>query len=292
MANTKIIRNKILSIKNTQKITKTMEMVAISKMKKIKIKSLISLPYLNSLKKIISHFFDGQLQYQHIFLKKKPILKKVGIIILSSNRGLCGNLNNYIFNKVVSIIKKYHNKNIVCDLYIFGMKGFLFFNENYHTNIKKFINYNDNITYIKLISLVEKIITCYKRHDIDKLFIVGNKFNNKNESTSYIFQILPLKSEFFKDSEYTTYHYWDYLYEPDSKITLNFVLYRYILFQIFQCILENMICEQSSRMLIMKTATDNSENIIQELQLLYNKIRQYSITQEIMEIVSGASIIN
>ncbi|CAL4041861.1 ATP synthase gamma chain [Buchnera aphidicola (Takecallis arundicolens)] len=292
MANTKTIRNKILSIKNTQKITKTMEMVSISKMKKVTKKLLISAPYLEHLKKIISHFLQGKLSYKHYFLQKKMIAKKIAIIIISSSRGLCGNLNYNVFKKVNYFIKKNQDKNIICDLYIVGMKGILFFKNNRYVNIKKTINFTDNITYKMVSPLITELVQEYQKDNFDKLFIAGNKYNTKNEKTSYLSQLLPLKSIFFRDSGYTKYTTWDYLYEPNSILVLDYTFQKYILFQVLQLILENMVCEQSLRRLIMKTATDNSENIIQELQLLYNKIRQYSITQEIMEIISGASSMN
>lgn len=292
MANTKTIRNKILSIQNTQKITKTMEMVAISKMKKVKKKLLTSAPYLEHLKKIISHFLQGQLSYKHCFVQKKMIVKKIAIIIISSNRGLCGNLNYNVFKKVNYFIKKNKDKNIICDLYVLGMKGILFFKNNYYVNIKKSINFTDHITYEMVSPLITELVEEYQKDNFDQLFIAGNQCNTQHEQTSYLLQLLPLQSIAFRDSGYTKYTTWDYLYEPNSILVLDYTLQKYILFQVFQLILENMVCEQSLRRLIMKTAADNSENIIQELQLLYNKIRQYSITQEIMEIISGASSIN
>ncbi|WP_343128202.1 ATP synthase F1 subunit gamma [Buchnera aphidicola (Takecallis taiwana)] len=292
MANTKTIRNKISSIKNTQKITKTMEMVAISKMKKVKKKLLISSPYLENIKKIISHFFHGKLSYKHCFLHKENITKKIGIIIISSNRGLCGNLNYNVFKQVNNFIAIHKKKNISCNLYLLGSKAILFFNNSYYSNVKKTMYYNDDIKHDTLLPLINELIQEYQTDGFDQLFIAGNKFHTQNNKMSYILQLLPLQSILFMDKKYTKYTMWDYLYEPNSSIVLDYTLQKYILLQVFQVILENIVCEQYSRRLIMKTATDNSENIIQELQLLYNKIRQYSITQEIMEIVSGASSIN
>lgn len=288
MANTKIIRDKIISIKNTQKITKTMEMIAISKMQKIKKKLSISVLYLKNVKKIIAHFFHSTLKNQHNFLYEKLQTKVINIIIISSNRGLCGNLNYNVFKKAVQLIEEYKKKNVICNAYLLGMKGISFFKNYNNINIKEFINVHDNITYDELYLFVKKIIKNFNINNFDKLYIIGNQFNPKQEM-SYMFQLLPLQSKYFKDAEYTNYTTWDYLYEPDSKLSIDFTLQRYILFQIFQLILENMVCEQSARMKIMKTATDNSDNIIQELQLLYNKIRQYSITQEIIEIISGTT---
>ncbi|QCI25819.1 ATP synthase F1 subunit gamma [Buchnera aphidicola] len=288
MANTKIIRDKIISIKNTQKITKTMEMIAISKMKKVKQKISISASYLYGIKKIISHTFDSTLKYQCNFLYERSKVNTVNIIILSSNRGLCGNLNYNVFKKAISLIQKYNKKDVKCNLYLMGMKSILFFKNYNYANIQQVINLDDNITYEMLYPVTKKIINSFNNNHCDKLFIIGNN-NTLNKVKPYVLQLLPLASNFFTDIGYTKYNQWDYLYEPESMLAIDFILQRYVLFQIFQLILENIVCEQFCRMVIMKTATENSENIIQELQLLYNKIRQYSITQEIIEIISGSS---
>ncbi|CAL4317513.1 ATP synthase F1 subunit gamma [Buchnera aphidicola] len=289
MINTNMIRNKIKSISNTKKITKTMEMVAITKIKKMQNKILISQPYLNSIKEIIFHFLQGKLK-KNIFLKKKKQIKSIGIVVVSSNRGLCGSLNNNIFKIVNSVMKNNTNHNIKFFLYILGKRGSLFFkNQNIHHNYKT-IFLDDELEYTDLIPLAKKLIIHYKKNIFDKLLIVSNKFYSRILQKPEIFQILPIHKKNFSGPKYTIYKNWDYLYEYYEKYTIEYVLNEYIIFQLLQLLLENQLSEQSARMIAMKTATDNSKNIITDLRILYNKIRQFSITQELIEIISGANI--
>lgn len=291
MANTKNIRHKIFSVNNTKKITKTMEMVAITKVKKIRKKLLICQPYLHNIKKIISHFFQGNMQYFSTLLKQSIKIHTIGIIIISSNRGLCGNLNNNIFKLVISIIKKYHKKNVNCHLYIFGLKGASFFKKNCNCNIKKIINFDENTKHTEIISLIKSLIRNYQNQQLNEIIIISNKYNNQLLQTPHVYQLIPLQSKNFSDEQYTKYNSWDYIYEPNSTVTIDWILEQYLIFKVFQLSLENILCEQSARMLTMKTATDNSEKVITNLNILYNKIRQSSITQELIEIISGSSII-
>ncbi|CAL4317514.1 ATP synthase F1 subunit gamma [Buchnera aphidicola] len=289
MANTKVIRNKILSITNTKKITKTMEMVAISKIKKIKSRLLVSQPYLFHIKTLISHFFNRKKKYSHILLKKEREIKNIGILVVTSNRGLCGNLNHNVYKKIFNIMKTNH-KDVVYHLYIFGLKGISFFKQKRNIYIKKMINTDDNIKYQQLIPFIKFIIQEYEENRIDKLLIVSNHCQNQILQNSHIIQLLPLKEEIFFDQKYTKYSRWDYIYESKEKIILDTVFQSYMIFQVFQLILENILSEHSARMITMKTASDNSENIIKELGLLYNKTRQFSITQELTEIISGSPV--
>ncbi|WP_343182540.1 ATP synthase F1 subunit gamma [Buchnera aphidicola] len=291
MANTKLIRNKIVSIKNTNKITKTMEMVAIAKLKNSKKKLLHSLSYLNNIKNIVSNFCTSNIKYRNHLFIPRSIVKTVAIIIITTDRGLCGNLNNNIFKKVNLFLEKYIKKNVFCKLYIFGMKGHMYFKNKYKTCLKKNIFLNDQINPITLQPLIKKIITYYVNEKFDKLFIISNKYVSQVKQSPSFLQLLPIITKDSNNLNFLDSKKWDYIYEPDETITTNYVLKKYILFQCLQCILENIVCEHSARMLTMKTATDNSKKIMHDLKVLYNKVRQYSITQELIEIISGSSTV-
>ncbi|CAL4317567.1 ATP synthase F1 subunit gamma [Buchnera aphidicola] len=292
MTNIKNIKNKISSLINTKKITKTMEMVAISKMKKFKKKIETSFSYSKVIEKVISHVLESPLKYKHIFLIKKKIIKTIGIIVISSDKGLCGSLNSNLFKMINSIILKYSIQKIQCRLYVFGQKGLFFFKHINLFHFSNIIHLTDDINESDLIKSTEEILEQYQTNKIDKLFIASNKNDNRVSFKPVLTQILPFKKDVLDHKKNKIYKFWDYLYEPNSKIALDILLKKYILFQIFHSILENMLCEQTSRMIAMKTASDNSDNILKELQLIYNKMRQFSITQEITEIISGASLVS
>lgn len=285
----KEIYNKISSIKNTKKITKAMEMVAISKMRKTVKKMQIRRPYSNMIKKIINHLIQGNLENKHIYLEKRTV-KRIGLIVVSTDRGLCGSLNTNLFKKVSIKIKKYADKNIISDLIIFGLKGLTFFNKYTSNIITSVTNVGDKPDLSNFIHAIKIILKLYKNKEIDKLFLASNEFNNTMLYSPLINQLLPLlKTDTKKES---VYQKWDYLYEPDSNVLLEFLLNRYVESQIYQGILENIASEQAARMIAMKMATDNSSKIIKELKLIYNKKRQDSITRELTEIISGAAAVS
>lgn len=291
MSNIRLIKNKIESIISTKKITRTMEMIAISKMRKAKIKLLSSQPYLTSIKKIFFNIMQANSKHQHFIFKNRKIVKHVAIIVISSNKGLCGNLNNHIFHEVVKMVHDYNIKNIKCSLYIFGLKGFLFFRNKNVFCKKKYINFHEEIKHDELVDFVTNLLKKYKNTKIDKLFILNNFLYKKADKKINILQLLPVSTKYLSKQTHVYYKKWDYLYEPDSALVINILFKRYILFQIFQCILENITCEQYTRMIIMKNATENSTSVIQELNLIYNKTRQFNITQELIEIISGSSVV-
>ncbi|CAL4041885.1 ATP synthase gamma chain [Buchnera aphidicola (Phyllaphis fagi)] len=294
MTNVKTIKTKIDSIINTKKITRTMEMIAISKMKKLKKKLLFIKPYSCIINRIILHISKSNLKYRHFFFQSKKKVKNIGIIIISTNKGLCGSLNTNIFKVTNEMIKKYLNSHITCNLYIIGLKGLSFFNRLKFQNIKKIIDLTDDIKQSELIQFSQDILKEYKEKKIDKLFIISNKFNSEISYTLNCKQLLPFNViKYKKKNKYILHNNdWDYLCEFDDLCNIDVLLNEYITFQIFQCVLSNIVSEQSARMLAMKTASDNSDNMIKELQITYNKIRQFSITQELIEIISGASIIS
>lgn len=290
MRGKKEIRNKIKSVINTQKITKAMEMVAVSKMRKAEYRMRAGRPYSNIIQNVINHVVEGSLEYKHSYLENR-ITKRIGIIIISTDRGLCGSLNTNLFKKVSLKIEYWKKSNIPCDLILFGLKSFSFF-QSYKKNIlSKKSNIGDYPVIIELINNVEIILKKYQNNEIDKIFIAYNKFHNRLLQYPTIYQLLPLIPLKMHASIIQTKK-WDYLYEPDSKLILDLLFERYIESQVYQSILENIASEQAARMVAMKTAADNSDNFIKELQLVYNKLRQASITQELTEIVAGASAVS
>jgi F-type H+-transporting ATPase subunit gamma len=289
MAAEKDIHNKINSIKNTKKITKAMEMVSIAKMRKTSKRMHAGRPYSTMIKKVINHLIQGNLEYQHSYLENRTV-KCVGFVIISTDRGLCGGLNTNLFKKVLVKMKKYADRNITCDLIIFGLKGSLFFSGLSNNIICTVTNTGDRPSLSQFIHSIETILRSYRRNTIDKLFLANNQFNNTVFHNPIITQLLPISKIDFKEKK--LHQVWDYLYEPDSKSLLDLLLNRYIESQIYQGILENIASEQAARMIAMKMATDNGENLIKELQLIYNKTRQASITRELTEIISGASAVS
>lgn len=285
MFKAKEIRNKIKGIKNTQKITKAMEMIAISKIQKIKKYISNSICYFNNLVKLINNIKSTNIKYSHDYFEERKI-NTVGYILISTDKGLCGGLNTNLFRLLVQNIKKWENKKIKTFLAIIGNKGSIFFNNFNIENIKiisQITNINDYPKVDDLIGITKIMTNLYKKKQIDRLFIASNKFINKMNQCPIIKNLLPLKN---KDPN--NFIKWDYLYEPSYEKILDIVLNRYIELKVYHNLMENIMSEQSARMIAMKTATDNGENLIKELNLQYNKFRQSSITQEVNEIISGS----
>ncbi|WP_343152763.1 F0F1 ATP synthase subunit gamma [Buchnera aphidicola] len=282
------IRYKIESVKNTKKITQAMQMVSFAKMRKSKEKMYASRPYLKTLSQIINNVLESSLEHQHTYFSKRKV-KNIGWIIISTDRGLCGSLNTNLFKKILIQMKKYSNKNISSNICIFGSKAFSFFKFFNEKIISKTMNIEEKSIYIQSIKPIKKMLDEYKSGGIEKLYLAFNLFKNSMFQIPTISQLLPLN---FKKNNSQKISKWDYLYEPDSITLLNTLLERYIEFQVYQAIVENAASEQAARMLAMKTATENSDDYIKELQLLYNKVRQSSITQELTEIISGASSVS
>lgn len=287
------IRNKINSIDNTKKITKAMEMVSISKMRKIRNRMDNGRSYSDIIIKIISHIVSRNLEYHHkYFTKKCTTNKNNGFIIISTDRGLCSNLNTLLFKKMLEIFQKNTDKNISNNLFIVGLKGVNFFKSIANTTIiHSVVNLKDNFVLADIMNIIDVVLESYLLGKIDKLFLSYNQFKSTIVRIPVIIQLLPILKLNFNNDEISNKR-WDYIYEPNSKFLLNTILNRYIKFQIYQAILENSVCEQAARMLAMKKATDNSIDLIKTLQINYNKVRQSNITQELTEIISGASAVS
>ncbi|ODP96848.1 MULTISPECIES: F0F1 ATP synthase subunit gamma [unclassified Salinivibrio] len=288
MAGAKEIRNKIGSVKNTQKITKAMEMVAASKMRKTQEAMESSRPYAVTMRKVIGHLALGNLEYRHPYLEEREA-KRVGYIIISTDRGLCGGLNINMFKSAISDMESWTQKGAEIDLALVGAKATAFFNSYGGNVVAQVSGLGDTPALEDLIGTVGVMLKKYDEGELDRLYLVFNKFENTMVQTPVIDQLLPLpKSD---DEEMQRSHAWDYIYEPEPKPLLDTLLIRYAESQVYQGVVENLASEQAARMVAMKAATDNAGNLIDDLQLVYNKARQAAITQELSEIVSGASAV-
>lgn len=287
MAGGKEIRTQISSIKSTQKITSAMEMVAASKMRKARERMELGKPYAIRIRNVVGHIANANPEYNHIYLQEREV-KRVGFVLVSSDRGLCGGLNTNTFKAAVKEMKVFADQGIEIDLCLIGAKALSFFN-SYGGNIQAAVrDIGEAPTVESLIGTIKTMLDAYADGKIDRLFLVANEFVNTMTQAPFVSQILPLKAD--KDEASRQYS-WDYLYEPDAKEILDSLLIRYIESQVYQAVVENIACEQSARMLAMKSATDNAGDIIDDLQLVYNKARQSAITQELSEIVSGAAAV-
>ena len=287
MAGAKEIRSKIASVQNTQKITKAMEMVAASKMRKTQERMAASRPYAETMRSVIGHLALGNLEYKHPYLEEREV-KRVGYLVVSTDRGLCGGLNINLFKKLLADMKEWSDTGVEVDLALVGSKAVSFFASVGGNVVGQVTGMGDDPQLSDLIGPVNIMLQAYDEGRLDKLYVVANKFINTMAQEPKILQVLPLPPG---DDEELKEKSWDYLYEPDPKTLLDTLLRRYIESQVYQSVVENLASEQPARMVAMKAATDNGGNLIKELQLVYNKARQASITQELTEIVSGAAAV-
>ena len=284
MAIGKEIRNQIGSIKSTQKITSAMEMVAASKMRKAQERMQATRPYAEKMRQVIGHIAKSNKDYRHPFMIEREV-KRVGYIVVSSDRGLCGGLNTNAFKLLVREMLAWKGKGVETDLCAIGQKGASFFRSYGGNVVAAITQLGDNPSAETLIGNVKVMLDAFSEGKIDRLYLVSNEFVNTMTQLPRAQQLLPLP----EDADEDIGRQWDYIYEPDARPILDGLLPRYIESQVYQGVVENLACEQASRMIAMKSATDNAGDIIDELQLVYNKARQAAITQEISEIVSGAA---
>lgn len=287
MASGKEIRTQISSIQSTQKITSAMEMVAASKMRKAQERMQVGKPYAQRIRSVVGHIANANPEYKHMYMQQREV-KRVGFIIVSTDRGLCGGLNINLFKAGIRSMKEFADQEIEIDLCLVGAKAAAFFNSYGGNVIAAIRDLGEDPSIADLIGGVKVMLDSYSDGNIDKLFLVSNVFVNTMIQTPTAEQLLPLLAEDTKELQ----HHWDYLYEPDAQELLEGLLTRYVESQVYQAVVENGACEQASRMLAMKSATDNAGDLIDDLQLVYNKARQAAITQELSEIVSGAAAIS
>lgn len=287
MAGAKEIRGKIASIKSTQKITSAMEKVAVSKMRKAQARMAASKPYAERIRAVIGHLANANPEYRHAFMVEREV-KRVGYIVVSSDRGLAGGLNTNLFKALVRDMSDQRGKGVEIDLAVIGAKGASFF-RSFGGNVVAAISHLGEAPAIgDLIGSIKVMLDAYLNGRIDRLYVVSNVFVNTMTQKPTIQQLVPLVPS--EGGELQGKH-WDYLYEPDAKTLLDGLLVRYVESQVYQAVVENAASEQAARMIAMKNATDNAGDLIKELQLVYNKTRQAAITQEISEIVGGAAAV-
>ncbi len=288
MAGAKEIRSKIASIKSTQKITSAMEKVAVSKMRKAQMRMAASRPYAERIRQVIGHLAGANPEYRHPFMVERPV-KRVGYIVVSTDRGLCGGLNINLFKALIKNMKEWHDQKVEVDLCVIGNKGASFFRSFGGNVVAAIGNLGEEPSITDLIGSVKVMLDGFHEGRIDRLYLVSNKFINTMTQKPSVDQLLPLAAE--ENAEEVKKGQWDYLYEPDAQQLLDALLVRYIESQAYQAVVENGAAEQAARMIAMKNATDNAGELIGDLQLVYNKARQAAITQEISEIVGGAAAV-
>ncbi len=286
MAVGKEVRTKIASIQSTQKITSAMEMVAASKMRKAQQRMQLGKPYASRIRAVIGHLANANPEYNHLYLTQREV-KRVGYIVVSTDRGLCGGLNTNLFKALVKDMKEWSDKEVQVDLCTVGNKASGFF-QSFGGNVVAAIrDVGDEPKAESLLGGVKVMLDAFDEGKIDRLYVVSNEFVNTMTQQARIDQLLPLEAE--ENEQYK--HHWDYVYEPDAKELLDGLLARYVESQVYQGVVENKACEQAARMLAMKNATDNAGELIDDLQLMYNKARQAAITQELSEICGGAAAV-
>jgi F-type H+-transporting ATPase subunit gamma len=289
MAGSKEIRTKIKSVENTRKITRAMEMVAASKMRKAQERMRAARPYAEKIRQVAAHLSRANPEYKHPFLVKRDVVKNVAVIIISSDKGLCGGLNTNILRMAVARMKEWESENKGISICAIGNKGFSFMSR-IGAKVKSHMIGLGDIPHIeKLIGAVKVMLDAYNSGEIDAIYISYNGFVNTMKQEPRMEQLLPLSSESLEPANGTT---WDYIYEPDAKVVVDELLVRYIESLVYNAVTENQASEQSARMVAMKAASDNAKEVIGELKLIYNKARQAAITKEISEIVGGAAAVS
>ncbi|MEE2653072.1 MULTISPECIES: F0F1 ATP synthase subunit gamma [Spongiibacter] len=287
MAGAKEIRTQISSIKSTQKITSAMEMVAASKMRKAQDRMEVGKPYAQRMRAVVGHIANANPEYRHQYMEERDV-KRVGFVIVSTDRGLCGGLNTNLFKQAIKEMQSWSNKNVDVDLCLIGGKAAGFFNSFGGNIVASVRDMGEAPSVSDLIGSVKTMLDAYSEGRIDRLYLVGNEFINTMTQTPFVRQLLPLEAE----QDDSLKHHWDYIYEPTPEELLEGLLTRYVESQVYQTVVENGACEQAARMIAMKSATDNAGEIIDGLQLVYNKARQAAITQELSEIVGGAAAVS
>jgi F-type H+-transporting ATPase subunit gamma len=286
MPGTKEIRNKIASVKSTQKITKAMQMVATSKMRRAQERMKLARPYADKIRAVIGHLNEANPDYRHPFLvEREP--KSVGIIVISTDRGLAGGLNANLFKQTLLLIREWQEKGAQVSLCLIGSKGLTFFRRLGLPILANVTGLGDKPHVNALIGAVKVMLDAYRDAKIDRLFLLNSQFVNTMTQKPHVEQLLPLQTV---DSDALPEH-WDYIYEPEASAILEGLLMRYIESQVYRGAVENVASEMAARMVAMGAASDNAGELISELQLVYNKARQAAITKELAEIVGGAAAV-
>ena len=292
MASLKEIRAKVTSIKSTQKITRAMQMVAASKMRRAQERMEVGRPYSENMRRVVSHLVNASSDYKHPYMVSRQV-NRVGYIVVTSDRGLAGGLNINLFKQMMQNVKEFQDQSVDTEFAVIGAKGVAFF-KNFGGKVTSAVtDYGDNPTFEQLNAPVQAMLDDFNKGHLDRIYVVYNKFVNAMTQKPIVSQLVPLPEEAIEsDSGIRTETNWDYIYEPDAKSLVDGLLGRYIESIVYQAVMENIASEQSARMVAMKAATDNAGDLINDLQLVYNKLRQAAITREISEIVGGAAAVS
>ncbi len=291
MASLKEIRAKVTSIKSTQKITRAMQMVAASKMRRAQERMSAGRPYADNMRRVIAHLVQANPEFKHRYMVDRPV-KRVGYIVVSSDRGLAGGLNINLFKRVVQHVKTQQEQSIDVQFALIGQKSVGFFKSFGGKVIGATTQLGDTPTLEQLAGSVQVMLDAFDRGEIDRVYLVSNQFINAMTQKPTVQQLVPLAAgDLGTDLQLNRTHSWDYSYEPEAVELLNGLLVRYIESVVYQGVMENIASEQAARMVAMKAATDNAGSLIKDLQLVYNKLRQAAITREISEIVGGAAAV-
>lgn len=292
MASTKEIRGKIKSVQNTRKITKAMEMVAASKMRKAQERMRAARPYADKVRNIAAHMSEANSEYQHPFLMSRPQIKGAGLILITTDKGLCGGMNTNIMRAATARMKEWTEAGVQLKTTAIGGKGLGFLNRIGANVVSHITHIGDAPQLNDLIGSIKVQLDAYVAGEIDVLYLGYTKFINSMKQDSVLVQLLPLPASTLAQTEEEEVAYsWDYVYEPSAEAVVDDLLIRYVEALIFQAVAENIASEQSARMVAMKAASDNAKNVIGELQMIYNKSRQAAITKELSEIVGGAAAV-
>lgn len=289
MSGAKEIRNKIKSIQNTKKITKAMEMVAASKMKKVQESMIRSRPYSEKIKDVIKNVGEGVLEYKHPYVVSRDI-RNIGVIIISTDKGLCGGLNVNLFKHFIKHLFELNEKKIGVKSVLVGKKSEIFAKRVGLNVAGSVTNFGDKPQVSDLLGIIKIIIDLYMSEEIDAVYLLYNRFINTMSQRPIYERVIPIQRKIFGNADVKK-KYWDYLYEPEPEKLMEFLMKRYVESLVYQAVVENIACEQAARMVAMKSATDNAGDLIDSFKLMYNKARQASITQELSEIVAGAEAV-
>ena len=287
MASGREIKTKIKSVQNTRKVTRALEMVSASKIRKAQDRMKTSRPYAQAMKQVIGHLAQASTDFQHPFLVERENVKRVGYIVISSDRGLAGGLNNNLFRKTVAEMRGWQEKGAEIDMVTVGQKASVFFRRVNVNMVGSVTHIGDQPKLETLIGVIKVMLDAFTEGKVDRVYLVYNRFINTMTQKASFDQLLPLPAS----ETQVASHDWDYLYEPDAATVLEHVITRYIESLVYQAVLENVASEHAARMVAMKAASDNANKLIGTLQLVYNKARQAAITQEISEIVGGAAAV-
>lgn len=287
MAGGREIKTKIKSVQNTRKVTRALEMVSASKIRKAQDRMKASRPYARAMKQVIGHLAQANSEFQHPYLVERKDIKRVGYVIVSSDRGLAGGLNNNLFRKLLGEIRGWQQQGAEVDVVTIGQKATVFFRRIKVDMLASVTHLGDTPHVDQLVGVIKVMLDAYSSGKVDKVFLVYNDFVNTMTQRAAFDQLLPLPAS----ETAVAHHDWDYLYEPDAQTVLEHVLTRYIESLVYQAVMENVASEHAARMVAMKAASDNATKMIDTLNLIYNKARQAAITQEISEIVGGAAAV-